>query len=88
MRLSDLQNKDIINVVDGKKIGKIIDVNIDSDGTMKSLITEKYRFFLSMFSNKSETEIKWNQIEKIGTDVILVNLGKNSTIETKQEVKI
>ena len=75
MRLSDLQNKDIINVNDGKRIGKIIDVNIDEMGTMKSLVTEKYRLFFSMFSSKSEVEINWNQIEKIGDDVILVNLS-------------
>ena len=29
MRLSELQDKDIINIRDGKKIGSIIDVNID-----------------------------------------------------------
>ena len=29
MRLSDLQDKDIVNISDGKKIGSIIDVNID-----------------------------------------------------------
>ena len=29
MRLSDLQNKDIVNVNDGKNIGSIIDVKID-----------------------------------------------------------
>ena len=28
MRLSDLQNKDIVNIEDGKKVGKIIDVPI------------------------------------------------------------
>ena len=31
MRLSDLQDKDIVNISDGKKIGSIIDVNIDED---------------------------------------------------------
>ena len=29
MRLSDLQNKDIVNVIDGKNIGNIIDLSID-----------------------------------------------------------
>ena len=31
-------------------------------------------FILSFFTNKNEVEIKWNQIEKIGEDVILVNM--------------
>ncbi len=75
MRLSDLQNKDVVNVLDGKKIGNIIDININLDGNMNSLVVEKSKFFISMFSNKDEVEIKWEQIEKIGEDVILVKLN-------------
>lgn len=41
MRLSDLQDKDIVNVEDGKKIGKIIDVVIDEQGNMKALIVQR-----------------------------------------------
>ncbi len=73
MRLSDLQDKDIVNVEDGKKIGKIIDVVIDEQGNMKSLIVQRTKM-LNIFSNASEIEVKWNQIKKIGTDVILVNI--------------
>lgn len=74
MRLSDLQNKDVINLVDGKKVGNIIDVSIDMDGKMSELIVEKSKFFVSMFSSNGEVGIKWSQIEKIGEDVILVKL--------------
>ncbi|MDD3392835.1 MAG: YlmC/YmxH family sporulation protein [Bacilli bacterium] len=74
MRLSDLQNKDVVNINDGKKIGNIIDINIEADGKMNSLVVEKGKFFISMFTNSSEIEIKWSQIEKIGEDVILVNI--------------
>lgn len=75
MRLSDLQNKDVINLLDGKKIGNIIDISIDNSGKTVGLIVEKYKFIVSMFTNKKEIEIKWNQIEKIGEDVILVNIA-------------
>lgn len=75
MRLSDLQHKDVVNMVDGKKIGNIIDVSIEnSSGKMESLIVEKSKFLVSMFSSKDEIEIKWQQIEKIGEDVILVKM--------------
>ena len=57
MRLSDLQNKDIINVIDGKKIGIIIDITINEDGTLSSLIVEKTKSLLSRFSSSSELEI-------------------------------
>lgn len=72
MRLSDLQNKDVINLSDGKMIGNIIDISIDMNGKMNALIVEKSKFLISMFTTKDELEIKWDQIEKIGEDVILV----------------
>lgn len=73
MKLSDLQDKDVVNISDGKKIGNIIDVSIDKNGNMAGIMVEKYKFLLSLFTNNI-VEIKWKQIEKIGKDVILVNL--------------
>ena len=73
MRLSDLQSKDIININDGKKIGNIIDVKINDKGEMEGLVVEQSKLLISMFTTHNEVEIKWNQIEKIGEDVILVN---------------
>ena len=74
MRLSDLQSKDVINIIDGSMIGNSIDIKIDNNGNMEGLIVEKSKFLVSMFTNKNEVEVKWGQIEKIGEDVILVNL--------------
>lgn len=74
MRLSELQHKDVVNILDGKKIGNIIDVCINNDGNMSGLIVEKTKFFISMFTNHNEIEISWKQIEKIGEDVILVRI--------------
>ncbi|HHW68799.1 MAG TPA: YlmC/YmxH family sporulation protein [Tenericutes bacterium] len=78
MRLSDVQRKDVINVYDGKMIGNVIDINLNSDGKIDTLVVEKKVFILSFFSNKNEVEIKWNQIEKFGEDVILVNMAVNN----------
>lgn len=74
MRLSELQNKDIVNVENGSKIGTIIDVVVDKNGNMLGLIVQKSKFLANIFSNHDEIEIKWNQIKKIGEDVILVSL--------------
>lgn len=71
MRLSDLQSKDIVNVFDGKMIGSIIDVLINDDGSMNSLIVERGKFFKL---SHGEIEIKWSQVKKIGEDVILVSI--------------
>lgn len=73
MKISDLQEKDVVNVSDGKKIGNIIDISIDKEGNMKGILVEKVHFFFSLFTN-NVVEIKWDQIEKIGKDVILVKI--------------
>lgn len=74
MRLSELQNKSVVNLNDGKNIGNIIDLEINEDGTALGLIVEKHVFLISSLSNKKEIVIKWDQIKKIGEDVILVNI--------------
>ena len=87
MRLSDLQNKDVVNIMDGRKIGNIIDININLEGKMEGLIVEKSRFLISMFSTKDEIEVKWNQIEKISVDKNKIMLY-NHTIVERIQVKI
>ena len=74
MRLSELQNKDIVNVNNGSKIGKIIDVLINTGGNMEALIVQKNKI-INVFNNSNEFEVKWSQIKKIGEDVILVTLS-------------
>lgn len=74
MRLSDLQHKNVINLFDGKNIGNIIDISVDDNGKINGLIVEKHRFIISYFISKKDFVVKWEQIEKIGEDVILVRV--------------
>lgn len=75
MRLSDLQSKDVISIIDGRKIGNIIDIKIEeATGKIDALVVEPNRFFLNVFSSRQEFEIYWTEIEKIGEDVILVKM--------------
>ena len=74
MRLSELQNKNVINLIDGKNIGNIIDISVDDRGRTTGLVIEKHKFLISYFTSKKEFTIKWDQIEKIGEDVILVRV--------------
>lgn len=75
MRLSDLQNKDVVNMLDGRNIGNIIDVKIDEvSGKIESFVIEPSKNFLSFLRRGEDTEIDWQYITKIGEDVILVNI--------------
>lgn len=80
MRLTELQNKDIVDIESGRVIGGIIDIALDESGILQSLVVEKSKFLISLFSSKDEIEVKWKQIEKIGEDVILVKLTNDNEI--------
>ena len=71
MNLSELQNKDIINIIDGKKIGNIVDVNFNiKTGVIEKLIIEPNKSFFNIKNNL--IELDFNKITKIGKDVILI----------------
>ena len=76
MRLSDLQTKYIVNINDGKNIGTIIDANITENGTVETLVIEANKNFFSL-NRESDIEVKWQDITKIGEDVILVKPGSH-----------
>ena len=77
MKLSDLQIKNIVNVLDGKNIGNIIDVNIGYDGNIESLVIEANKKFFS-FNRDEDRVVLWKDITKIGEDVILVKKSDNT----------
>ena len=74
MRISDLQLKDIVNINDGKKIGRIIDAVINDTGIIEYLSIEKRGSLNNLFNKDNETTITFKQIKRIGEDVILVDI--------------
>ena len=73
MHLSDLQTKEIINITTGTRIGVIVDVIIDNEGRIKSLILEQRRGSKKFLSSREEVELSWHQIIKRGDDIILID---------------
>ena len=71
MKMSDLQSKKIISIVNGKSIGNIIDCYINEHGGIDALIIEQNKGLFSL-NKESDTRVFWNEIAKIGEDVILV----------------
>lgn len=74
MRLSDLQNKEIVSTETGRNIGSIMDIEIDiTTGNIISLLLEQRKGFRFLTkSNEFDNKIEWKNIIKIGEDVILV----------------
>ncbi|MGI9951133.1 YlmC/YmxH family sporulation protein [Moorellaceae bacterium AZ2] len=75
VRVSELRLRDVINVVDGRRLGLIKDVEIDvEEGRIRALIlpgqTGKFLFF---FGHNEDMVIPWEKVVKVGVDVILVD---------------
>lgn len=82
IKMSDLREKEIINMNDGSRVGIISDMEIDiENGLVKAIIVPGQGKFLSLFSKGDEFVIDWNSIKKIGTDVILIDFDNIKTIE-------
>ena len=72
--LSELQNKDVVDIMTGEKIGNISDVEISNDtGNVLKMIVYEKKGLINMLRGGEEVTITWSQIKKIGTDVILVS---------------
>ena len=74
LNLSDLQEKEVIDISTGKRIGTIIDIIISMTGNISKLVLEDRKTTRKLFSNtKEDIYLDWKQIIKIGDDIILVD---------------
>ncbi|HHT63522.1 MAG: YlmC/YmxH family sporulation protein [Bacillota bacterium] len=75
LKVSDLRMKDIINITDGKRLGFIKDIELNlQGGRIKSLILPGTSKFMGIFGRCDDIIISWDQIKKVGIDVILVEV--------------
>ena len=74
MKVSELRQKEIINVRTGKRLGNIMDLDIDTrSGRIVSVTMPQTGSRFSLLSKPdNDVSISWEQIKKIGDDVILV----------------
>lgn len=88
VKISDLRAREIINVVDGRRLGLIKDIDIDLEqGRITSIILPGVSGkFLGFLGREEEIIVPWEKIVKIGADVILVEIS--SFTDPKHEFKI
>lgn len=83
LKNSELRMKDVIDINRGKKLGFIDDVDIElENGQVKAFIVPAYQNKLfSFFSKKQDFVITWDEIKKIGEDVILVDFKADKSLK-------
>ena len=70
----ELRGKEIVNVVDGRRLGRLSDLAMTCSGKVLGIMAPGDRSAIRSFSGKETVFIPWQNITKIGDDVILVNL--------------
>lgn len=73
--LSELRTKEVIDVQDGKRLGKVMDLEFcPVDSRITALVVPSETSFLqSLRGEKCGLVIPWENIRRIGDDVILVS---------------
>ena len=76
IRISEAKMKEVINIVNGERLGYIYDFEIDLEkGVIVAMIMSGSPKGLSLFVKQNDIIISWNEIVKIGQDTILVNFN-------------
>ena len=75
MRLCELEDKELINACDCKKLGYIADLIIDEcKGCIEAIVVPKAGKLCGLFGDGAEYIIPFRCIKKIGPDIILVEI--------------
>lgn len=73
--LDAMKNKEVINICDGRRLGFVVDGQIDiTQGKLLSIIVPGECNFLGI-SKGEDILIPWECIERIGDDIILVKVS-------------
>jgi YlmC/YmxH family sporulation protein len=76
-RASELRQKEVINISDGRRVGFVSDVEINFDeGVIEALVIPSSGKMFGLLGRDDEFIIPWSRIKKIGEDIILVDLDE------------
>ncbi len=77
VKISDFQTKEVVNILDGKRLGQISDLEIDlRQGRIEAIVVPGPGRFMGFFSGGNDVVIPWRNIVKIGKDVVLVRVDE------------
>lgn len=72
----DIRRKEVINIRDGARLGCICDLEVEqASGLICSIVVPGPPRFFGLVRSDEELVIPYNRINKIGDDVILVDIN-------------
>ena len=76
MSFSEIRRKDVVNICDGRKLGKPIDLILNDSACVQALVVPgRSGGVLGLLKHDREgCVIDWNRVRRIGDDVILLEV--------------
>lgn len=75
MLFSEFKSKEVINIRDCKRLGKVVDFDFDHcNGCIHKIIVPKCNNIWSYFKSEPDYVIPYKDIKQIGPDIILVDI--------------
>lgn len=85
-KVSDLQEREIVNIIDGRRLGPIKDIDIDVEtGRITAIILPGPGKLFGFLGRKEEYIVPWEKIIRIGIDVILVEAQDFTDLPRKEK---
>lgn len=77
VKISDLRVREVINILDGRRLGTIkdIDINLEEGRISAIILPGQGSRLMGFWGREDEIVIPWERIVRIGVDVILVEIG-------------
>lgn len=86
MKISELQTKDVVNVIDGRRLGQVSDLELNlQQGRIDAIVVPGSSKLFGFFGGGNDHVIPWRNIVKIGKDVILVQLDDSFAFGSDQK---
>ncbi|NCA92059.1 YlmC/YmxH family sporulation protein [bacterium] len=73
----ELREREVINVADGRRLGRLNDMAFGISGCILGIIVPGEKNFFRNLAGTDNIFIPWECVLKIGTDVILADLNNN-----------
>ena len=88
-RLSEISQKDVINICDGSKLGNAEDFELDlCNCCVTALVVPGPCRFFGLLAPKSDYVIPWRCVKKVGNDTILVEVDAESVEQPREKKKL
>lgn len=74
MRLSDLGDKEIVNLANGSRHGQLSSAELlfdEQQGKIKAILVPDYHGKMNFLGSKEYLQLPWSSIRKIGEDIII-----------------